>query len=445
MKKFLKINKKILLVDNYLYPRMYKYHTESEVEINPLNSTGLLILSLCDGTRDILNIVDYVSDFYDTESTLIENDIREFLRKQIELGNVWESDNKEFMKVPKKGKNDLIVPYLLSVEVTNKCQLKCKHCYNESGDKHNDELNWDQIIDILKQYEECGGVSVMLTGGEVFLKPGITEIIDFACSNFLNVSIMSNGYTINEDIFRTLEKWKKKIILQISIDGLERTHDEIRGVQGAFNKTIDNIKELIDRGVQVIIGYTINDSNKSDLEEIIKYIKRLGCVGINLGTVSLLGRANTNKIDVDWNVEEFQQMVHLLQKKYEDDHFRIVSNAEDKNDRTSYPNRCGAGYKIMHLFSDGQISLCPPSKCIISKIRLGDLKTQKLTEVLDVNNSKFVLELLSPSIEHCHQCDNEHICAGCIVNMLQNAKDNCPIIRSLQDAQIINCERKKTI
>ena len=443
--QFFRINKKVVLVDNYLYPRMYKYHTASEIEISPLNSTGLLILSLCDGTRDILNIVNYVSDFYDIDSELIESDIREFLGKQIELDNVWMSDDKVFMEVPKKGRSDIIVPYLLSIEVTSKCQLKCKHCYNESGDKYYNELDWRQIVDILKQYENCGGVSVMLTGGEVFLKHGIVEIIDFACSKFLNVSIISNGYTIDEDIFRILTKWKKKIMLQISLDGLEETHDEIRGVQGAFNKTIDNINELIRRGVHVTIGYTINEFNKFDLEETIRYIKGLGCIGINLGTVSSIGRASTNKLDIDWNIEEFQKLVLSLQKKYEDKQFKIVSNAEDKYERKIYPNRCGAGYKIMHLFSDGRISLCPPSKCIASKINLGDLKSDKLLEVLDVNNSKFVLELLSPSVEQCRHCDNENICAGCIVNMLQNAKDDCPIIRSLQDAKIINCEREKAV
>ena len=441
--KFLGINEKLILIDNYLYPKALKVHCNERVDLIPMNSTGILILSLCDGMHTEAEIIDVVSEHYKISKTEIQKDVEGFIEKQICNDNIREFATAQKLCVDKRGREDIILPYQLALELTNDCQLRCKHCYNEAGMKRKGELDSAEIIDIMRQFRELGGTSLLLTGGEVFLKKGIEDILEFAYSNFFRIVIMSNGYTISEKILQILAKSKDKIALQISVDGMKENHDNMRGVDGAFERTMANIKRLISKGISVGIGFTLTDKNEQDLNAIVKYAKELGCSSVNIGAVSKIGRAVYNDISADNISKRYETLLDEVRSLYEDEEFKVGRSAEDieyekKEPINKFPNMCGAGYKILHIFADGRIGVCPSSSGVSSKINIGNLKITPLKEVLEVSHMKFILSIPSPSKDICGECIYYDECGRCIVKMLQRSKEECNIVRRLYEQKIIN-------
>lgn len=443
LNKFLGLNKKLILIDNYLYPKALKVHCNERVDLIPMNSTGILILSLCDGMHTGVEIIDAVSEHYKISKLEIQKDIEEFIEKQISNGNIEEFKTAKKIYVDKRGCEDIILPYQLAFELTNNCQLKCKHCYNEAGMKRKGELDSTEIIDIMRQFRELGGTSLLLTGGEVFLKNNIEDILEYAYSNFFRIVIMSNGYTISEKILQILARSKDKIALQISVDGMKENHDNMRGVDGAFERTISNIKRLIYKKIPVGIGFTLTDKNERDLKAIVKFAKELGCSSVNIGAVSKIGRAVYNDISADNISKRYETLLDEVRRLYEDEEFKVGRSAEDieyekKEMVNEFPNMCGAGYKILHIFADGRIGICPSSSGVSSKINIGNLKITPLKEILKASHMKFLLSIPNPSKDICGECVHYDECGRCIVKMLQKSKEECNIVRSLYEQEILN-------
>lgn len=440
--KYLQVSEKVILIDNYLFPRML-YIDETGIDNYPINSTGILILSLCDGKRTEKDIVEYVSNYYKVDKEQIKQDIKQFLSRFVSLNIVRQSEYFDKINVDKRGKDNIVLPFQLSFEVTNQCQLKCKHCYNESGRKRDKEFEIHQIIDILEQYKKLGGTSVMLTGGELFLKKDVFKLLKYVYDNFMKIVLFSNAYTLSDELLNLLGAMKNKIVIQVSLDGMEEQHDLVRGVLGAFSKTVENIKRLVQREIAVCIGTTLNDSNKKDIEGIVKYAKELGCVSINVGVVTPQGRAKKTGISGENVLDEFDTILQRLKTKYEDENF-VVGRSEEscaENCNVSENNRkniCGAGYKIIHVFADGNVGVCPSSHGTLSKIKLGNLKNEKLEEILDINRIGFVMDIPSPNNKECGECELKKGCANCISTMLGRTAEECVIVRRLYEKHIIN-------
>lgn len=444
-KKFLRISENIILIDNYLYPRAIQVNG-MEGRVYPINSTGIFMLSLCDGTHTMNEIVDYVAKKYNVKNEIVKRDAKTFFEKKIKENIVEYTDECRERVIDYRGREDIILPYQLSVETTNLCQLKCKHCYNKSGNKRENELSTDELINILDQYKKLGGISVMLTGGEIFLKDNIIELLDYVVSNFLRIVILTNGYFLKEEIFNKLKQYKDNVAIQISIDGLEENHDFVRGVVGAYCNSIQNIKKLTDAGLTVSVSCTLNEKNRNDIFELTNIVKNLGCASINVGTVSSIGRAKETNIASKDVIYEFKDIVQKIKEIYEDDKFKVGENIEEFQDNSEsidgilYDNKCGAGYKILHLFADGKIGLCPSHGSIVDKFWIGDLRKNTFEEILKYDNMKQILNIPNPSKKFCGECTLFDECAQCIINMLNRTSDECILMRRVHEEKIIDMQ-----
>src|SRR5206468_1496550 len=93
----------------------------------------------------------------------------------------------------------LSAPVNAFLEITNRCNLRCKHCYVSSGIARPDEMPTDQILRTLDDLEEMGTLGVFLTGGEVFSHRDAVKIIRHAKSKPYAVDIFTNGLLITEE------------------------------------------------------------------------------------------------------------------------------------------------------------------------------------------------------------------------------------------------------
>lgn len=162
--------------------------------------------------------------------------------------------------------------------ITGKCNFKCKHCFQSAPHAQFGEPTLEQCLEIIRQMKEAGILSVGITGGEPLIRKDFFDIIDALIKADIKITtIYSNGWLINEKLLDEFDKRHIHPSWQISFDGIG-THDFLRGVDGAENKTIEAIKLLISRGYIVGSAYSLYRGNT---ETFINSLKLLGSLGVN--------------------------------------------------------------------------------------------------------------------------------------------------------------------
>jgi MoaA/NifB/PqqE/SkfB family radical SAM enzyme len=127
--------------------------------------------------------------------------------------------------------------------------------------------------EILRRIYDSGAFGIAFEGGEPLLRADLAEILAFSRSLPLHTSLVTNG-TLLESRIDEIARYVDGVVY-VSLDGLEKTHDTIRGVSGSFRKTVRGITASIKK-VPVTINTTIMAENLHEIEDIVKLAKELG-------------------------------------------------------------------------------------------------------------------------------------------------------------------------
>uniref|UniRef100_A0A7C4AJ04 Radical SAM protein n=1 Tax=Thermodesulfovibrio aggregans TaxID=86166 RepID=A0A7C4AJ04_9BACT len=175
----------------------------------------------------------------------------------------------------------------LELQVTKRCNLKCKHCF--VGKSEPIDLPFEKIKTILKEFEALQGLRVLITGGEPLLHPEFERINEFIKKLALRKILFTNGTLLNE-------KWLKKLNveeIQISIDGMKKGHEILRG-KGTFNKALNAIKKAVDYGFDVSVATVIHRKNIEEFNELEKLIKKLNVKEWIVDALTISGNLKLN-------------------------------------------------------------------------------------------------------------------------------------------------------
>lgn len=150
-------------------------------------------------------------------------------------------------------------------EFTLDCNLNCSHCGSSAGSPRKDELNTDECFDLCEELAEFGCEDVSLMGGEPFLREDWFQVAQCIKDLGMNLNFVSNGISLDEHIDR-IARLEPKVV-GISLDGMEETHDSIRG-EGSFEKAIRALKLLKREEIQTTVITTLSKLNYEDLPEM---------------------------------------------------------------------------------------------------------------------------------------------------------------------------------
>jgi SynChlorMet cassette radical SAM/SPASM protein ScmE len=331
-------------------------------------------------------------------------------------------------------KNLIQTPREIHVAITGRCNLNCSYCFYADEMTGRKDLSTQTWLDFFDSLGKLGVMRVILTGGEVFLRPDIFEIIDNVISNHMRYSILSNGTLIDENIVKLFTDGKRLLRLntiQISIDGsIPEIHDQSR--PHSFDHAIKGLRLFKEAHMPITTRVTINRHNYRDLENIAKLL--LEDVALpSFSTNEAFPCGATNRYEPDFTLTPEQRIevlniLNLLVNRYPN---RINSTAgplsllqQDKKIKNAlaegftalpgcgYLSACNGVFYSLAILHDGTITPCH----ILSDLVLGNIITD---DIIDIWQNHPTLQSLRnrktislDEIEPCKNCAYKGFCTG---------------------------------
>lgn len=276
-------------------------------------------------------------------------------------------------------KDEAVAPALgrLFIEVTRSCNLRCRHCYAEAiGDC--DELDTDTLMSIIAQADALGVRQVDFTGGEAFLRKDFPELLRATSSRGMFSHLFTNGTLLDRDTCGFLASLGTIRMVYVSLDDCDSDgHDGFRMVDGAFQKTMEGIKNLKAANVPVTINLIIERRNVRRIGEIVERFRDDPGVPTRVAPVLYVGRGKCLD-DGILSVEEICDAYHQWFLAQEIQHGPV----EVKRVGERVGTDCGIAHSMLFIKSDGEICLCPTLTSTESEVfRFGNARTDGLERV----------------------------------------------------------------
>lgn len=195
--------------------------------------------------------------------------------------------------------------------ITQRCNLKCVHCYAHAKNiAFDNELSLSEgkiLIDDLAEF----GVPVMLfSGGEPLVRKDLPELAAYAVKKGMRAVVSTNGTLITPQVAQILKDIGLSYV-GISLDGMEEINDRFRGVKGAFRLALKGIENCKKAGIKVGLRFTINKSNVSQIPEIFKLLEEMEIPRVCFYHLVYSGRGS-ELVKEDLSHEESRKAVDLI-------------------------------------------------------------------------------------------------------------------------------------
>lgn len=412
----IRLNDRTYLIKQSGKYNIYKRSENGALIYEELNETAYEILELAEN-KNIQEICNTLSIKYDEKLNDVEEIVYDFLNNCKHKGYI-EIDN-EKRKTNSKifGDINMIIPHHMLIETTYSCPLECKHCINESGSHRTESIPSDTLIKTLNKLSELGTKEITLTGGEVTTRNDFIDLVKLCSSKFDIVSILTTGHLLTENLILEIDNTcEKNIIWQISIDGVEETHNSIRCNKEAYKRAINAITMLKKHGYFVSISSTIHKDNIEQMEAIYNNIKDTGSDRLSYGMIIEKGRADKNNVSV--NVD-FLKRLELIRKKYANEDL-LVDQDSFNYDTEIVKKKCDIGTYLLSIQATGDVIICPGFD-----IPMGNINDNPIQEILLSKKARSLLELTAPSQDLCGECPSLVECKGCHATPFNKEYQSC--------------------
>jgi SynChlorMet cassette radical SAM/SPASM protein ScmF len=178
--------------------------------------------------------------------------------------------------------------------LTEGCNLRCRHCWispkYQDGDHIYPSLDVGIFQSIIRQAEELGLAGVKLTGGEPFLHPRISDLLEFIQKEDIGLNIETNGVLLTPELSEQIAACKNPFVA-VSLDGTdEDIHDRIRRVSGAFKGALKGISNLVKTGIKPQIIMTLMAENRHQVREMLPMAESIGASSVKFNIVQPTAR-----------------------------------------------------------------------------------------------------------------------------------------------------------
>jgi len=227
--------------------------------------------------------------------------------------------------------------------LVRRCNLRCLHCYSDSRDQdYPGELSTEEGLRFIDDLAAFGVPTLLFSGGEPLMRPDLFELAAYAREKGLRCVLSTNGTLIDETTALKI-KHAGFAYVGVSIDGLEETHDRVRGEKGAFQRTLQGIRNCRDIGIRVGLRFTVHRLNVQELPSIFDLMEQERIPRCCIYHLAYAGRGDRIRRS-DLAPEETRAVVDTIFDRAEDFHSRGV-----ENDILTVDNHADGPYLYMRL------------------------------------------------------------------------------------------------
>jgi MoaA/NifB/PqqE/SkfB family radical SAM enzyme len=314
---------------------------------------------------------------------------------------------------------NMTVPFTVQIHITERCNLNCRHCYQENAITEEMSLKeiedcTEEILEAINDWADKSKITFLpninLLGGEVFVRNDWENILDFLSKKNIEYYILTNATLIDKEIAKKLKLFCVSGV-QVSLDGPEKIHDYIRG-QGSFKKAVIGINNLRENEINVTLNTTISKINYEFFQDIFQVAKSLQVSGLVFSRLVPTGHSQNNK-DLILSKDELITIYNFVKENNKNSDFKI--NTGDPiaslyiDCETSYGfGGCAAGFAGITVLSDATVVPCRRLK-----IPLGNLRRDSFREIW--SNSEVLNKLRDQEnyFGKCKECSEFMKCRGC--------------------------------
>ena len=334
----------------------------------------------------------------------------------------------------------LYAPFLVVWDFTHKCNLNCRHCYSDSGASREPELSTEEALRVVDQLSEAGVTALAFSGGEPLARKDFFQVADYAVERGLYVSVATNGTLLTKENVRKLKEIGVHYV-EVSIDGANAaTHDEFRGVPGAFDKAVEGLRNCVEEDLCICMATTATKNNLTEMPGIIDLAEEIGAERFTYFNFIPTGRGK-DLYDQDLSAQERENLMrYLLNRMSKGCKTTILTTAPQlarvalqcqgpggtgeitmsmahmqtaKVSKRAVPladfiGGCGAGRLYCSLSPQGNVH-----PCVFLPTNVGNLKTQKFSDIW-LGAELFKAFRNRANLKGaCGRCSFRFTCGGC--------------------------------
>lgn len=195
--------------------------------------------------------------------------------------------------------------------MTRRCNLNCIHCYaHAKAVADQDELSTAEGKALIDDLSAFGAPVMLFSGGEPLMREDLPELAEYAVSKGMRAVISTNGTLITPELARTLKRIGLSYV-GISLDGMEPIHDRFRGKKGAFQASLEGIRNCQAAGIKVGLRFTMNNINVDDIPAVFKLLEDMDVPRICFYHLVYAGRGS-KLVEEDLSHERTREVVNMI-------------------------------------------------------------------------------------------------------------------------------------
>jgi len=319
---------------------------------------------------------------------------------------------------------------------TNRCNLACKHCYQDSGKAAlDDELSLQEKLDLVDQMGSAHLPMLALSGGEPTMSPDLLPVLRRAQQYGMHATIATNGTTMTAELAGRLAEAGLRYV-EISLDSVDPArHDAFRGVAGMWQRAVAGAGVVAaTAGLRLGIAMCVHQGNFHEVRDMISFAESLGAGCFAHFNFIPVGRG-LKMVHGDISPSQREELLGILNEKMQTGGIGVISTAPQlgrvclagsTEGRAAcshagsgsgvkarvvakYLGGCGAGRTYVCIEPNGDVTPC----VYLPHRVMGNVRRAPLVEVFRRNAFWDVLNDRANRLGHCEVCAFRNYCGGC--------------------------------
>lgn len=296
----------------------------------------------------------------------------------------------------------------LSIELDNACNFDCNFCilndntlYRRTGCKRwrldGNLLNMNEWKCVIDQVSCLSCEHIVFYGGEPLLKLSqIQELCQYISEQRIKkISIYTNGSILDDDIVQLINKYSIKLHIQI-LGGSNLVYEKITGVSNLFDRVYNNVKRLINEGIDFDILFLVTRDNDMEIE--IAYEKYSKIIQSNKIKFDYIYPIPEN----DFYSKKYSGMLYNKKESFCTSRLNISSFCDAQKQHNCYSNQIA-------ITATGDVLPCIMSRSFV----LGNIRKENIATILRTDNYETLKNLNKDKIEKCKTCALKYGCFDC--------------------------------